>query len=417
MLGNEPWVYTDSWFKKATIYFTIVGLIFFIQSKVAFSLWFFFLMAQVVRMVMGMQQQVVTKGQEADQCFGAIVAFAIAILWVARHHLAVVARQMFRPPRAGEPQGRYLPYAAAGWGLVACLGVCAAWLVVAGTTLIGAVVIVMMAMLIFLVLARIVAETGIPYVWLEVSLTRPWVYALGDLPTPVRTTPKTFFFTSLVAGLYTHDLRETLPGYSMHAMRVADDAAYPEERNWRRAAPLFACMALAVVVSFVVSGASMLYSEYSYGAVLNRTQASPINFWGANGMPREFVIRRTMDYIPPAIGPQEPHSRLGNFAGGAVLSAGLNAMRLRFAWWPLHPLGFILAYTIGIGFSWFSIFLGWLAKVTVLRIGGAGLYRQARGVFLGLIIGEAAAVAYWLVVSLVCVTFGWEFRSVQILPT
>jgi len=65
---------------------------------------------------------------------------------------------------------------------------------------------------------------------------------------------------------------------------------------------------------------------------------------------------------------------------------------------------------------WFSIFLGWLAKVVIVRFGGAGLYRAARNVFIGLILGEAAAAALWLCVSLVRLAMGLNYQAVRLLP-
>jgi hypothetical protein len=233
----------------------------------------------------------------------------------------------------------------------------------------------------------------------------------------VRTTQRSHFYTSLVGSVFTHDLRETLPAYAANAFRVADTAAYDGERNWRRAVPFTLCLALALVASYVVSGASMLYCEYAYAATLDQAQTSPINGWGANGMPRWYVWRDALDYAPPGQGGHEPHGRVGHLAIGATLSTAMNVLRLRYDWWPLHPLGYVLAFTIGMRFCWFSVLVGWVAKVTVLKLGGADLFRRARAAFIGLIIGEAVAVACWLIVSLVCVTFGWRYHSVHILPT
>jgi hypothetical protein len=53
----------------------------------------------------------------------------------------------------------------------------------------------------------------------------------------------------------------------------------------------------------------------------------------------------------------------------------------------------------------------------VVRFGGAKLFRDGRGFFMGLIIGEAAAVAFWLMVSLILLGAGWPYKPVQLLPT
>jgi hypothetical protein len=57
---------------------------------------------------------------------------------------------------------------------------------------------------------------------------------------------------------------------------------------------------------------------------------------------------------------------------------------------------------------WFVIFVGWMMKLIVLRLGGARLHRQVRPVFLGLIVGDSIMAAAFLVVGLVTGT-GYKF--------
>ena len=89
-----------------------------------------------------------------------------------------------------------------------------------------------------------------------------------------------------------------------------------------------------------------------------------------------------------------------------VLSQSLSAQ------WPLHPVGFILTYGWGLNWVWLSIFLGWLAKVVVVRFGGAQLLRDSRPFFIGLILGEAAGGLTWIAVSLVRLSMGLEYYAV-----
>jgi hypothetical protein len=85
--------------------------------------------------------------------------------------------------------------------------------------------------------------------------------------------------------------------------------------------------------------------------------------------------------------------------------------------WPLHPLGFLLAYSFPMQVLWFSIFIGWLVKVVLLRFGGSALLSRARAFFIGLIIGEAFAATFWLVVSLVMSALGMTYHKVVLFPS
>jgi len=79
--------------------------------------------------------------------------------------------------------------------------------------------------------------------------------------------------------------------------------------------------------------------------------------------------------------------RLSFLGIGALIMAGLTFMRYRFLWWPLHPIGFAIAPTDPVKRLSFSIFLAWAAKLIILKLGGVTLYRRAKLLFIGLIMG------------------------------
>jgi hypothetical protein len=79
------------------------------------------------------------------------------------------------------------------------------------------------------------------------------------------------------------------------------------------------------------------------------------------------------------------------------------ALRARFHWWPVHPVGLLAFASYGLDRMWFSFFLGWLVKVSFLRFGTGGLLRSGRSFFIGFIIMEFFFNAVW---SLVCLLSG-----------
>lgn len=415
ILANPPWRFTHYNFQVSGIYFTVVGIMIFVQGRIAFSLWFFYVVMQVVRMGYGTYQLTYTGAMQADHMLGGLVAVAVMILWVARRHLALIAVHMFRRPRPGEAGGRYLPDAVSGWGFVACTAILIAWMTAAGTTLVGAVVIIGMILMAFIVLARIVAETGLIYVQVGVAIDRVWLLSADIGGAAGRTGLGNIFFSNWFFGMFLNDTRESLPVYATHAVRIADDRAYANERNWRRAVPFVAVLVLAIVVAFAASGASSLYIHYSYEYPLDNSDAR-VGQWGSMTMPATMALGWTKGYLPPRAGPSEPHSRVGHFVGAGLFTGFLGTMNLRFAAWPLHPIGFVIANTWGLHQIWFSIFIGWLAKGLIVRYGGAGLYRTIRPLFIGLIFGEAAAMAFWLCISLALSSIGETYHAIQILP-
>lgn len=412
LFTEDPWRYAENLFYQTNIHFSVIGLTYFIQTRIALSLWLFYVLLQVVLMGHGVAGAEFTQPMRVDQMFGAGVALALMLLWVGRHHLAMVARTMAGRRRPDDPQGRYLGYGTAGWGLVACCAGMVAWLMLAGASLVGSVVLVVMLMWIFALVARIAAETGLYYVQVNVPIHRPWVYALQWAD--VRTTNASYFWTTFMGAAFAHDTRECASVYATHALRLADHAL-PESR-WKRRGGLVLLLLASLLVSLVVSGGSMVWLEYRHTTTISTAASTPVNAYGVDYIPKNLVNKPTRDYVPPRTGPRENHNRAGHFAFGAALTGTLAFLRLRFEAFPLHPLGFVMAYTFPLARMWLSLMIGWMAKVLVLRLGGSRAYGAARFFFIGLILGEAAAVAFWLVVSLVLAEMGVAYKVLYLTP-
>jgi hypothetical protein len=389
---------------------------FFVQTKIAFSICAFYFLLQLIYMYYGQFGARYTEGMQMDQVLGGLLVFVGLLLWTGRHHWMMVLRQMIRGAGPDEPQDRYMPYWLAGWGLAVCLVVMCAWLVTAGMTVAGACVLVMTLMLIYLVLARVVAETGLFFVQVQLLLYRPWVWALQALPGEVRTSSTSYFFTTYLNGMLGHDTRESLPVYSTHALRIADETGVAGKSHWRQGIWFIAVLAVAMAVGYVVAGSSMLYVQYSYATTQDQRPIAPINPYGSVEAPRTQFLDPLRQYVPPPRAPQEPHSNVAHFAVGAGVMGALSILRLSFAHWPLHPIGYLLMYSPSVARIWFSIFLGWLCKALIVRFGGAQLFRGATYFFIGLILGEVAASSFWLLMSLGLNAIGAPFHPIRLMP-
>lgn len=424
VMGEAPWRFTDSYFfQQSDLYFTVIGVSFFLQTAVAFSLWAFYVLYQVQLMVTGRWMAGDLAGiARQDQGFGALVAFVTMVLWIGRHHWAVVVRQMFRRPRKDDPPGRYMPYWMAGWGLLACTAGMVAWVSAAGASVIGAVVLVLMLMMFFLAVARIVAETGLLFVQFNVPLFRPWYYALFAFDRPAVVSgqsffsPRSFYMAAWFQNLFGVDTREALSVYGTHVLAVADQAAYRDEHRWRKMFGFVLCLAVALAVGYVVAWTSTLYVEYRHAATLAANSTSPINTWGIQGNVQASILQPLRTYLPPSAGPHEAHSHSLHVGIGASVLGVLSFLRLRYIAWPLHPVGYLLSYTYPISTMWFSVMVGWLLKVLLVRFGGMQMFRTARGFFIGMIVGEAGVAGAWLVISLLMHAAGATYQRLLFLP-
>lgn len=416
LFSNPPFSYTDYGFKSAGVYFCMVGIVYFLQSNVAFSLWFSYIIIQITKMILGDYQAELTWGMSTDQNLGSALMFTATILYVARQHLLVVLKQMFRRPLPDEPHGRYMPYFMAGWGLVFSVIGMFAWMMVVGMSPLASAVTIAFCGMIFLVVARVVAETGIIFLQMSFNVSRPMVLLAQSMPEAltVKTSLKSFVGLQMISGIMVQDARESIGGFIPQSLRVADGAAYEGESRWQRAIPFTFALLFAMAVGYVVSGAGMLYTEYSYSATADRKQSAPLNPHAVDVRARD-ALDTSREYGERG-GPAENHNRWFHVGMGAGITGFLGAMRLRFASWPLHPVGYLLAYSYPMQMIWFSIMIGWLAKVVIVKYGGASMYRAVKPLFMGLIIGEVGAAAFWLVVSLVLNMLGLPYYAINLLP-
>jgi hypothetical protein len=86
---------------------------------------------------------------------------------------------------------------------------------------------------------------------------------------------------------------------------------------------------------------------------------------------------------------------------GAAATWALFALRRRFVWWPLHPLGFVTWLSWPIDRYWTSIFIGWLLKVTVTRLFGFRGFRRLKPLAIGLVLGMNVVFTVWLILHLI----------------
>jgi len=83
---------------------------------------------------------------------------------------------------------------------------------------------------------------------------------------------------------------------------------------------------------------------------------------------------------------------------GALITIILFLLRARFLWWPINPIGFVMAtgYATWWMGCWDAFLVAWIAKYLTLRIGGSKAYEQhgvpvAGGLVAGITLGDFIA--------------------------
>jgi hypothetical protein len=400
LLADPPWFYLDNKVKAAAISFVVVGVTYFIRSRVAFSLWAIYLMVNLVQVEEAMRHTEVPPAAWADQHLGACAAFILGTIWIGRHHWARVLRNAF-----GLGCNHDRAYRLAFWIAAGGVAIMTAWLLAVGVQLWMALLIVLFILAAHLLVSRVVAETGLPIYRTTILVQQ--VYS--NLPIHWLT-GRDVYFAGVFSLLGPMNSRDSMACYTMHGLGICEE----ESPGLTAKKKLGAVIAWAIGIGFVVAAAATLYGQYSY-VTPTAADENPIrNFFGADAAPRRDMINPFNDFSHGHFTPKG-HSPALHMSIGFGATVLLEIAALTFAGWPLLPVGFVACFGNPIGNAWFSIFVGWLAKVLIVRFGGAPLFQRARPFFIGIIFGEALAAALWLGVNAIVVMNGGNSQAVKFL--
>ena len=367
--------------------FPMVGFSFLINLDIAFSLWFFNLVAAVLRGVMGILGIASTeklgiygaasKPILAHQGQGALFVLVLFGLWLARGHLRDVWRKAVHGDPAVDDSGEIMSYRAAVLCLVSGYLALVVWLTVSGLDLWAAVVYLTMALLIFVGLTRVVAESGVAAVVSPLIAASTLVSGAGSV---------VLGSSGLVGLAYSHvwaaDIRTFVMASCAHSLKLS-------EHMGRNVRPLFWVLLLAILISLVGSLCTILYLAYEYGGI-------NLNGWffgGGARAPFDFIADKLKTPTDPSL-----EGWVHSLLGGGFMTL-LMVARHHLLWWPLHPVGYAVSMVWLMDQLWFSIFLAWLFKLVIIKYGGPHIYQLARPFFLGLIAGQFVTAGVWLVID------------------
>jgi hypothetical protein len=391
-----------------TIYFCVVGLGYFVSSEVGltmglapllltlFGLWYY-----------GTTGQPLAQDQLALGRGGAFVGFALVLLYTGRAYYGALFLRAFgwRRHTTAASGGAALPDAVAddvgvlaARVLVLAAAGFVAVLATMGCALSMAVLYTLLLLLLFLVLSRIVCETGIPFVAAEWWPGKLLVSLLG----PAAVGPGSLVLLLWVSNALCADPRECLMPFVATGNRLADDAGI-------RLRKVFAFVVGVIVVAVAVAFVSKHWTLYNLGPMADPQAAETYAQMPFNDAARylgELANLGTLEKSAAATG-------LGRFrlfspvagawtwvlgSAGAVLL--VSALRFRFASFPLHPVLFLVWGTFPSTRLWASFLLGWAIKGLVIRFGGGSVYVRLKPVFIGLISSELIASGLIVIVDM-----------------
>ncbi len=368
----------------------VIGFGYLMSTEIALSTWVFYLAVKLVAVfgtAMGYEQAGLPYRYE--QCMGAYIALGIALLWVGRNQLREALAKALGNAPGVDDSAEPMTYRMALICLVVGLVVWLAWVYYAGMNLKVALVYLGLLLISAIVYARIRAEVGVPMIWafpysqhykaIKYVFGSRWLYD-GSWKTAT-------IFTTLL--FMSRGYFPSLVGYQVEGWRLANATKLRRQSmTW--------VLVIALVIGYAIAMWLHLRSYYEYGA----GGLTALAGWGSGEAVRQYeqLTSYARAQSPPDL------ARTIALGAGMVVAALLVLMRMMFLRFPLHPLAYGMATSFGHKL-WGPLFLVWLAKTLIFRVGGMATYRSLIPGFIGLALGHffTAGVLYGLVG-----TFGGE---------
>lgn len=371
---------------QLTISYAMLGFSYLINTNIAMGIWFFYLLSKVEKEALLLMR--LTSDQKlafgasdypllAYQGGGALIAMVLVGLWIGRHHFKdVVMKALGRAPYVDD-RDEILPYRFAVWGGVAGIGVMTGWMWLMGTPLWVSVVFVVLALLIFVGIARIVAEAGLASVREPINAPNLVLHGLGSELVGAQSA-----FNLSLAYIWAADLRIFVLASCIHALKLV------EEMDRRSRRYVLWAIVLALALGALGSIWMIFHVAYKHGGI-------NLEPWFFRGLAATAYSNALQTVEPAAI----YWPGWSFFAGGGIFMALMMWARQRHLWWPVHPLGFTIAGNYMMNYVWFNVFIAWAIKKLVLRFGGAAIYQRSQAFFLGLIVGQVMCNGVWLIID------------------
>jgi hypothetical protein len=370
----------------------LIAIAYLIPKELSFSCWFFWfvrVMLAFVAIAWGAPPRSpegwlgdTTFPAFAFQGFGAILALSAWAVYRARRHLRRALAIAFSRASGREDAGEPLPYR---WLLIAFAlsygwMVCFCWMI--GTRVWVGASLIALILAFHMMWTWLRAETGLGLL-LFPAFIDDMVDAMGNAVFR----PQEIIAIMSVRWTYfpgAGSTAQVISGNVLDGMKIADSARLGGTNPRRLVFAMGGGLMLALVLGVYV----MLTGMYHYG------------FYGLRGSMTSWLgsqVQWGAGHVFYAIStPSHFDARgLAGVLAGAAVAIALGLLRLRFWWWPLHPVGFLAANSWGMQWFYMPFLVGWLAKALVTRYGGLQLYRNTIPLAVGLVSGDLLCQVLW----------------------
>jgi hypothetical protein len=376
---------------RPTLYFAVIALAYFIPSDVSFSMGtipFIFCYIQGLLAGYGIMLREGDHLSVKIESFlftGGYFGILLMLLYTGRHYYKAVLRRGIGLSSGEEIEPHVI------WAmrifLVATLAFIAQ-LCMAGLDWQLAVLYTGIALMIFIVVSRTIAETGAFHIGSEIFPGAIIVGIFGAAALGPKAMITMFLLSAVLLGA---------PGWStmpflVQGLKLADMS---DVRIGRVAKWVFVALALSLVISLPLT----IYWQYDQGV--------PKGGWprSLSAFPFENLVSTKHQLAAQgSLASSKAVSGWGRFAAmrptgkcifafflAVAVALGMGFGRLRFRRWPFHPVVFVFLGGHQAKMMGVSFLIGWLVKSMVNKYGGARVYQATKPLMIGVLAGEMTA--------------------------
>lgn len=334
---------------------------------------------------------------EHQQTMGGYIAFALLALFVGRHHLMRVFRLAFSRAAGAERDEAWtcrgalllvtLSLAAlAGWSVWTHAGVSAGMLYFGYMLVCG------------FAASKIRAEMGAPWGYLTPYFGMQFMAALGGFAVFNSTG---MLVTTIASGFMCTACFLLIAPAQIEMMELGRHFGV-------RPRDVHAGLTLGLLGGLFIGGFVLLGLAYGFGANNLKTSWPYAQNWYFDGF-RAGASNADRALASATLG-AEPQSQLLNvmqnpdakgLAIGAGVTLALAGLRALCAWFPLHPLGYVLASTYFMKGLWLYVCLAWATRLVLFRLGGARAIREGLTPFcVGMFLAAVSSIVIYDLVGI-----------------
>jgi len=383
---DKPW--NAMGYTYISLYPCAIGFAYLLTLDISFSCGFFYILSKL-ELIFGAMVGWSERSSSSlayfpfsqNQGAGAFIMLAVISIWAGRRHLMSVLKRVFSASSGVDDTEEPLPFRFAVIGLFVSLSFLILWCILAGMTFLVTVVFFALFCIFSIALTRLRVQAGLGCVHGPLTPQELMVLGFGSINLGVQNLTilsHLHFMTGEMRGVIS-----IMPS-QLEGFKISESAKI----NARQIS-IAIMIGIAIALPFAYHAA--LRTIYKFGGNM-------LNSWRILEMPvQPFQTLSSMLQNP------RPVDWVGmEFVTlGALFTAFLGFMRMRFFWWPFHPIGYAVAFTERtIHWIWAPMLVGWLCKTLALRHGGVRTYKKMLPFFLGLILGDFFMGGFWGVIGL-----------------